>query len=325
MLLAGDLGGTKTNLAIISPAAGPREPVAEGTLPSANYASLEALIRDFLKDHKLTITSACFGVAGPVVEGVATITNLPWVIREPELASAFSLKQAKLLNDLAAIASSVPFLGEEDLHTLSVGRAERGGTIAVIAPGTGLGEAFLTWDGARYLAFPSEGGHAEFAPTNALQIELLEYLLQEVDLVSYERVCSGRGIPNIYNFIKGRDGGEPDWLARRLAAESDPTPSIMNAALQDDPPKICRDTLELFVDIMVAEAGNLALKTLATGGVYLGGGIPPRLLSVLTPERVLPIFQHKGRLSAVMHNIPLHVIDNPKAALWGAAYAGLAL
>ncbi|MFN8533693.1 MAG: glucokinase [Dehalococcoidia bacterium] len=323
MLLAGDLGGTKTNLAIVDPARGPREPVVEGTLPSGEFPSLEALIAEFLKEKRVRLRSASLGVAGPVVGGAAKITNLPWVIREEDLVRTFGLRRAHLINDLEAIACAVPHLEAEDIQTISAGRPVSDGAIGVIAPGTGLGEAFLVCRRGQYLPQPSEGGHADFGPANALQRELLEYLQADGTHVSNERVCSGLGIPNLYRFFKHQGTPEPGWLATRLSTAQDPTPVIVNAALQEDPPEITARTLELFVDILAQEAGNLALRVLATGGVYLAGGIPPRLLSVLTPERVLPIFRNKGRLAQLMDNIPLHVIINPKTALFGAAYADL--
>ncbi|GIW06437.1 MAG: glucokinase [Dehalococcoidia bacterium] len=323
MLLAGDLGGTKTNLAIIDPAKGPRTPLAEATFASAQFPSLEAMVRQFLADHPVKLRSASFGVAGPVVAGTATITNLPWVLRESELAAALKLREVRLINDLEAIASAVPHLTNDDVEPLAPGRPEKGGAIAVIAPGTGLGEAFLVWDGERYVPHPSEGGHCDFAPTNALQLELLGWLGRDGSHVSYERVCSGLGIPNLYAFLRQRGTPEPDWLRGRIAAAHDPTPIILNVALQEDPPQICLETLNLFVDILAAEAGNLALKVLATGGLFFGGGIPPRLLSILTADRVLPVLRDKGRLAAVMERIPVSIITNPKTGLLGAAYAAL--
>jgi glucokinase len=327
MLLAGDLGGTKTNLAVFSPEAGPRAPLAEATLPSADYPNLEALVRDFLAQTDLEVERASFGVAGPVVAGRATVTNLAWVIEEGALREALGLSSVRLLNDLVAIAYAVPFLEPADLHTLNEGQPAPGGAIAVVAPGTGLGEAFLTWDGTRYRAYASEGGHASFAPGSPLQTELLLYLQNRFGHVSCERVCSGRGIPNIYAFLK--DSGharEPAWLAERLEAADDPTPVIVNAALDSERPcELCIATLDTFVSILGAEAGSLALKVLATGGVYLGGGIPPRILSALEQARFLETFRRKGRMAGLLARVPVHVILNPKVALLGAACYGLEL
>jgi glucokinase len=327
MLLAGDIGGTKTNLAVFSPDAGPRVPLAEATFPSADYPSLEALVREFLAQLDLKPERASFGVSGPVVAGQATITNLPWVIDKTQLQAALNLSFVRLLNDLEAIAYAVPLLEPADLHTLNEGQPTPGGAVAVIAPGTGLGEAFLTWDVSRYRPHASEGGHTDFAPTNPLEIELLCYLQHRYEHVSYERVCSGQGLPNIYAFLK--DGGyaeEPAWLAEQLAAADDPTPVIVSTAFDDEKPcELCVATLNTFVSILGAEAGNLALKVLATGGVYLGGGIPPRILPALKCERFVEAFRHKGRLLGLLARMPVHVILNPKVALLGAACHGLEL
>jgi glucokinase len=325
MLLAGDIGGTKTNLAIFSSEAGPRAPLVEATFPSADYASLEALVREFLSLVDLKVERASFGVAGPVVGGQATVTNLPWVIQETQLEEALNLSPVRLLNDLEAIANGVPALEPTDLHTLNEGQPAPGGAIAVIAPGTGLGEAFLTWDRSRYRAHASEGGHASFAPMDSLEVELLCYLQRRFDHVSCERVCSGIGLPNIYAFL--RDTGyaeEPDWLAEELAAADDLTPLIVKGALDDESPcELCIATLNTFVSTLGAEAGNLALKALATGGVYLGGGIPPRILPALEQERFMEAFRRKGRMSDLLARMPVHVILNPKVALLGAACHGL--
>jgi glucokinase len=336
MLLAGDIGGTKTNLAVFSPEDGPRAPLAEATLPSADYASLEALVGEFLAQVSLPVERASFGVAGPVVASRATITNLPWTIEEAQLQEALNLSSVRLLNDLNAIAHAVPFLEADDLQTLNVGQQAPGrgvhgrseaGAMAVVAPGTGLGEAFLTWDGTRYRPHPSEGGHADFAPTNPFEVGLLRYLQARFKHVSYERVCSGRGLPNIYAYLK--DSGyadEPAWLTEQLAAADDPTPIIVNAALDSQRPcQLCVATLNAFVSILGAEAGNLALKVLASGGVYLGGGIPPRILPALEEERFMEAFRRKGRMSDLLARVPVHVILNPKVALLGAACHGLEL
>jgi glucokinase len=327
MLLAGDIGGTKTSLVIVSAEAGPRAPLAEATFASAHYPSLEAIVREFLLQVDLKVERATFGVAGPVVAGRARITNLPWVVEERRLQESLSLASVRLLNDLEAIANAIPFLEPADLHTLSEGERASAGAIAVIAPGTGLGEAYLIWDGSRYRAYASEGGHAAFAPVTSLEVELLRYLQARFGYVSCERVCSGPGISNIYGFLK--DSGhaeEPDWLAGQLTATEDPTPIIVNAALDDERScELCVATLDVFVSILGAEAGNMALKVLATGGVYLGGGIPPRILPALEQGGFMESFQHKGRLSDLLARMPVHVILDLKAALLGAACYGLGL
>jgi glucokinase len=327
MLLAGDIGGTKTVLGIFSADVGARRPLAEKAYPSASYDSLEDIAVSFLGDVKLPVETAVFGVAGPVIEGRAEITNLPWVMDEKHLAETLGVKQAKLLNDLDAIANAVPHLADEDVRTLIPGSPVERGSIAVIAPGTGLGEAFLTWDGARYRSHPSEGGHASFAPTDDLQIDLLRYLMDKMGHVSFERVCSGIGIPNIYDFL--RDSGaaeEPAWLCEQLAAAADPTPVIVTAGLEAERPcPLCRMTVDLFVCILGSEAGNLALKVLATGGVFIGGGIPLRILNkFVNNERFVESFRDKGRFSDVLAQVPVHVIVHPRAALVGAAVRGFA-
>ncbi len=325
LLLAGDLGGTKTNLMIFSSEDSPRTPIKEATFSSAAYPSLEALVGDFLAQTDMKMDRASFGVAGPVVAGEAKITNLPWVMSETQLCKALSLTSVRLLNDLKAIAHAVPHFQPEDVFTLNVGQPEKDGALAVIAPGTGLGEAFLTWSGSGYRAHASEGGHADFAPSNALETELYAFLAQRFGHVSYERVCASIGIPSIYHFLKEKKfAEEPTWLAEQLARAKDPTPVIMNAAMDEkNLCTLCAKTLEIFVSVLGAEAGNLALKVLSTGGVYLGGGIPPRILSTLKTDVFKTSFENKGRFSAFMKKLPVHVITNSKAALLGAAYAGL--
>lgn len=325
MLLAGDIGGTKTDLAIFSSDRGPRSPLAEGTFPSANYASLEALAGEFLDKVRLSITGASFGVAGPVVAGRAKVTNLPWQIDAERLGSTLRVTRVDVINDLDAIAHAIPLLEPADLQTLSAGAPIRGGAIAVIAPGTGLGEAFLTWDGRKYQAHPSEGGHADFAPTNARELDMLRFLQERFDHVSYERVCSGRGLPNIYAYLKQTgDAEEPAWLAAQLDAAPDPTPVIIGAALGEPPCALCATTLETFVSILGAEAGNLALKVLATGGVYVAGGIPRRILPALEGGGFMPSFRRKGRFADLLDRVPVHIVVNPKVGLIGAASLGLA-
>ena len=324
MLLAGDTGGTKTNLALFRDEESWREPVDEATFQSGNYASLEALVQDYLAQQKVSIDHASFGVAGPVMDGHATITNLPWKMDEKTLQDALHIPSVRLLNDLDAIAHAVPHLDERDVATINKGQAKPGGAIAVIAPGTGLGEAFLTWNGTAYQTHSSEGGHADFAPSNPFELDLLRYLLERFPHVSYERVCSGKGFPNIYAYL--RDAGyavEPHWLAAELAQAIDKTPVIMKAALDTTAPcEIAAATLNTFVSILGAEAGNMALKVLATGGVYLGGGIPPRILPYLSSERFMQSFCNKGRLGQLLTAVPVHVILNPKIALLGAALHG---
>lgn len=325
IVLAGDIGGTKTNLALFTAESGLNAPLAETTFPSGDYPCLEVLVQEFLARTKTKVDGASFGVAGPVVNGQAKITNLPWVMDEVTLANALGIASVHLLNDLLALAYAVPFLTAKDLHVLNTGREVSGGTVAVIAPGTGLGEAYLTWDGKAYRPQPSEGGHADFAPSNALETGLHQYLLERFEHVSYERVCSGSGLVNIYAYLK--DSGyaeEPEWLADQMLTAHDRTPVIVKAAFDEGKPcNLCKTTLNMFVSILGAEAGNMALKVMASGGVYLGGGIPPRLLSILENGLFMDAFRRKGRMSTLMENTPVYVILNPKTALMGAACHGI--
>ena len=324
MLLAGDIGGTKTNLAVFAPEERLQAPIIEATFPSARYESLEELLGDFLTHHDSAITYASFGVAGPVTDGRASITNLPWVIEAASMQQEFGWQAVRLINDLEAIAYAVPHLQPQDVHALNVGEPVVGGNIAIVAPGTGLGEAFLTWNGTRYEPHASEGGHTDFAPNTLTEVELLRYLMDRFRHVSYERVCSGLGIPNIYDFFKAtHHHEEPSAFAEQIAAAPDATPLIVTAALEEHPAPLCAATLDTFVSILAAEAGNLALKVMATGGVYLGGGIPPRILPALTDARFRNSFLHKGRFANLVSRMPVHVILNPKVALVGAAYAGM--
>jgi len=326
-ILAGDIGGTKTVLAVFPPGVQPRKPLSEMTFPSARYKSLGDIVTEFLNAVNMPVDRACFGVAGPVIAGRAKITNLPWVVDGPALQSAFQWSSVALLNDLESVAYAIPVLGSEDIHTLSAGVPVREGTIAVLAPGTGLGEGFMTWECGAYRAHPSEGSHASFAPVGSLQIGLLKYLnTKGFDHVSFERVCSGAlGIPNIYNYLKTTGLEEPAWLAKQLASSSDPTPVIVSVA--HDQARTCelaKAVLDMFVAILGAEAGNLGLKVLSTGGIYLGGGIPPRILTDLQKPVFLDALRKKGRFCKVLTDMPVHVILNSKAALMGAAVYGLA-
>ncbi len=326
MLLAGDIGGTKAALAAYGDNANPRAPLVETTYPSAKYPSLEAIVRAFEAQTGMRFDHASFGVAGPVIEGSATITNLPWQMSEAQLSAATGIPSVRLLNDLEAIAHGVTALAPDDLHTLNAGQpAPHATTLAVIAPGTGLGEAFITRENGRATVHPSEGGHCDFAPTDALQTGLLEYLRRDGEHVSYERVCSGIGLPNIYHYLKATGSAEePAWLAEELATTSDATPAIIAAAIDEERPcALCAQTITEFVAILGAEAGNLALKVLATGGVYIGGGIPPRILRYLEEPRFLAAFERKGRFAELLSRIPVRVILNPKVALIGAAQHGI--
>ena len=324
MLIAGDIGGTKTDLAIYSIDSGPHAPLAQAQFHSADYPSLQAMVVEFLAQVKATVTYASFDVAGPVIDGHVKTTNLPWVMDEISLAKDLNLKSVHLMNDLEAVARAVPVLRAIDLVTLNAGQPVPKGTIAVIAPGTGLGESFLTWDGSKYLAHSSEGGHSDFAPTDERQIHLLEYLLQRFDHVAVERVCSGIGVPNIYEYFRDTEHiPERPEVAQLIASAKDHTKAIVEAASDPNhPSELCRATIDMLASILASEAGNLALKVLATGGVYLAGGIALHLLGSLQEPRFLQAFARKGRFKDLMGRIPVRVITT-RAALVGAASFGL--
>jgi glucokinase len=328
-ILAGDIGGTKTNLAIFSLESGLGKPLSELSYPSGKYDSLEAIIREFHSHANLPFSRACFGVAGPVIEGRAQITNLPWVVDAGAIQSAFNLTTVALLNDLESVAYAIPILKAEDIFTLNEGKSIQGAPIAVIAPGTGLGEGFLTYACGHYIAHASEGSHTSFAPENELQMGLWKFLKDKgYEHISFERVCSGAlGVPLLYEYLKSIGAAsEPDWLAAQLAECPDPTPVIFNAAHDpQEPAPLAAATVKLFVEILGAEAGNLALKVLSTGGLYLGGGIPPRIIKELQHPDFLEFVRAKGRFRSVLSEIPIHVIMNPRAALLGAAAYGLSM
>lgn len=327
MLLAGDVGGTKTDLAVFSPEAGLGAPLAQQRYPSTGFSGLDAVAREFLAKSKLQVEFACFAVAGPIVGGRAHLTNLDWVVDEAALARALTLKSVRLLNDLEAIASAVPHLQADDLHALNSRTPVSEGAIAVIAPGTGLGESFLVWTGSRYRAYSSEGGHADFAPADALQVELLRYLQGRFDHVSVERVCSGIGIPNIYDFLResGHAAESPE-VALGFAAAQDRTRFVIETALDTRAPsRLCRATLDTFIAILGAEAANLVLKVLATGGLYMAGGIPAHILPALDSGPFMQAFTRKGRFAALLASVPVHVVVNPRVALLGAASYGFEL
>lgn len=323
MLLAGDIGGTKSRLAIFADGADPRRPLAEEVLPSGRFSGIGALIRAFLERTNRSADRACFAIAGPVIAGRATATNLPWIVEAEAIRREFDFRSVRLLNDLAATVRAVPLLEPGELRTLCPGEPAADGIIAVIAPGTGLGEAFLTregeGEGAWWLEHASEGGHADFAAGSTLETDLLRGLRKEFDHVSYERVCSGPGILRLYRFLRERSRAEePAGFAAKLAAAADPVQVIVDGALAEKS-AICVRAVRLFCSILGAEAGNLALKTLSTGGVYIGGGIAPRLLPFLEEESFLTAFRRKGRMTDLLSRMPVHVILEPRAALIGAA------
>jgi glucokinase len=319
MILAGDIGGTKTNLALFEEAADDKFTQREGqTFPSNDYPGLEAVIVEFLRGREFPIEAAAFGVAGPVIDGVCRATQLPWVVSQTSLQDILRLDDVWVINDLEATAYGVAALGEEQLVVLNPGRRAHGGNIAIIAAGTGLGEAALIWDGAHYHAMASEGGHADFAPRNELEIELLRYLLTLKHRISYERVLSGPGLVTVYNFFKATGlAAEPEWLRLEIEASDDAARTISQAALSGRA-EICVRALDLFVSVYGAQAGNLALTVKATGGVFVGGGIAPKIIEKLTDGTFIKAYKDKGRLSPMVEAAPVAVIMEPKTALIGA-------
>src|SRR5262249_32244511 len=318
MLIAGDIGGTTTDLAIYSIESGPRAPLAQREVQSGDYSSIQAIVAEFLADVHMPVDVASFAVAGPVIAGHVKTTNLPWIMDELTLARDLNLRAAHLLNDLEAVARAVPVLQPPDLLRLNEGEPVVTGPIGVIAPGTGLGESFLTWDGSRYVAHSSEGGHADFAPTDERQIHLLQYLLQRFDHVGVERVCSGIGVPNIYEYLRDEEQiPEQPGVAQAIASAKDRTKAIISAANDPDHPSaLCQETIHVLASILASEAGNLFLKVLATGGVYLAGGIALHVLGALQEPRFMETFTRKGRFKELMARVPIHAITT-RAALLG--------
>ncbi|MCG6538091.1 MAG: glucokinase, partial [Syntrophales bacterium LBB04] len=291
------------------------------TFENALYPNLEEIIREFLSKVEMKADRACLGVAGPVRGNSAVMTNLPWTVDGKKLSRALHIPVLRIVNDLLAVACAVPFLTTDDLCTLNTGNPVSSGNMAVIAPGTGLGEAFLIRDGERYRGFASEGGHGDFAPMNELERELLLSLGKRFSHVSYDRLCSSRGLTEIYRFLRetGR-ATEPPELAARLAATGEAASQIVEVALSEgEQSGLSMKTLEVFTSILGAEAGNLGLKVLAMDGIYIAGSLSRRILPFLTEGRFMDAFLKKGRMSELLANIPVHVILNPAVALIGAA------
>lgn len=336
MLLAGDIGGTKTRLGLFEKGS-LRRPVRTDTLASADFDCLESLCRRFLEaeDGAHEVEAAALGLPGPVVDGRAKTTNLPWEVDSERLGKALGIDTVRLFNDLAAVSRAVPMLQDDDIRTIVVpeigGDADSTGDpdspqppVAIVAPGTGLGIAYGVDGSGGYRVVASEGGHADFAPIGPLQEDMLRFLREKFGRVSYERVCSGSGLSNIYEFLKasGR-AAEPPWLAERLADAHDPTPIIADAGLDAERPcELCRETLRVFAAVLGAKAGNEALAVVALGGVYLAGGVPPRILPALEGEPFHGAFLEKGRMRRLLERIPVHVIVTPEAPLIGAACLG---
>jgi glucokinase len=316
-ILSGDIGGTKTRLAIVEVGADAVRVVREGEFASRQFPSFEALLTGFLKDHA-TPEHAAFGIAGPVLGKSVRTTNLPWFIDADVLQQRFGFRRCILLNDLEAMAYGLPALAAEDLLTLQPGEPGAHGNTAVIAAGTGLGEAGMFWDGKRHHPYATEGGHSSFSPQDELEMELLRYLQQRHEHVSWERVVSGMGLLDLHDFLRGfRKAAVPSWLAEEMHA-GDAAAAISRAALagSDD---ICIETMQRFVRLYGAEAGNLALKTMSRGGLFVGGGIAPKILPLLKAGPFMQAFLHKGRMRHVLEAMPVNVILSEHAALYGPA------
>ena len=318
MILAGDVGGTKTLLALYRENGAQLEVVEEWKFPSRDYPGLEAVIEAGFGDRSVQLTAASFGVAGPVVNGRCEATNLPWIIDSQHLADALHIESVSLLNDLEAMANGIEGLHSDELVTLNHGKADPNGNRALIAAGTGLGEAFLYWDGMSYRPSASEGGHSDFGPRTDEEIRLLQFLRKEFDHVSYERLLSGPGLVNIYRFLlEDQNVKEPDWLTKELE-KNDQGVVITRAALEHTF-KPCETAHHLFANLYGAEAANLALKVMATGGIYIGGGIATKILPFLQDGQFMKGFLDKGRYRDLLSDIPVRLILNVKTALLGAA------
>lgn len=326
MILAGDVGGTKVHLALYNFANGQLHPVRDHKFPAHEFATLDDIVKKFLGGDATTpatapasITAACFGCPGPVRDGRLKLTNLPWSLDARDLSKSLSIQHIFLINDLEANGYGIPELAPDKIFTLHPGSPEATGHRGLIAAGTGLGEALLIWDGKKHLPIPSEGGHCDFAARSNREIALLEYLRQTLKgRVSFERVVSGLGIKNVYAFLRDVEKlGEPTWLHARLTTE-DPN-AVIGECAEDGSSSICFETMKTFASAYGAETGNIALKVLATGGMYLGGGIAPKILKTLQNGAFMQAFLDKGRLSPLLESIPVRIILDDTCALLGAA------
>jgi len=318
MILAGDVGGTKVHLALYDFIDGKLEYSRDQRYAAKEYSGLEEIVKQFLGAQK--VTAACFGVPGPVRNGRLRLTNLPWTLDSHELSLNLGVTHVFLINDLEANGYGVAELAADQIYTLSEGDTSQIGNRALIAAGTGLGEALLIWNGRIHTPYPSEGGHADYAPRNEDEIDLLRFLKQKYNgRISYERVISGMGLTSVYEFLREVRGmDEPPKLAEKIAAAPDPNTVITEMALAAKS-EICEKALDMFVSAYGAEAGNMALKLLSVGGVYIGGGIAPRILEKLKDGTFMKAFTDKGRLSQLLINMPVRVILDSRAALLGAA------
>lgn len=324
MILAGDVGGTKVHLALYNFTGGKLTPVRDEKFPAGGFASLDDVVKKFLtgfEDQKKQIVASCFGCPGPVRDGRLKLTNLPWTLDARDLQHSLGIEHIFLVNDLEANGYGIPELAKEKICTLLPGDASSVGHRGLVSAGTGLGECLLIWDShlRQHKPIPSEGGHADFAPRNEREIALLNYLRKQLNgRVSYERVVSGIGIKNVYAFLRDDQRmEEPDWLRERMRAE-DPN-AVIGQCGEDGTSEICAATLEIFASVFGAEAGNVALKVLAMGGIYLGGGIAPKILKTMKNGRFTAAFLDKGRLSPLLETVPVRVILDDTCALLGAA------
>ncbi len=322
IVLAGDIGGTKTKLGLFRAENGEVTLLKETGYPSRDYNNLTGLIRQFLSENgNASPVRICLGVAGPVIQGKVQTTNLPWEFSGEEIGKQTGVSFVSLINDLEATAYGLVALSSVDFDLLHAGRTDIPGNAAIIAPGTGLGEGGLYWDGKSYHPFPTEGGHGDFSPRSEFDLEFYRYLKEKYDFVSWERVLSGPGIYNIYQFLRDiKKREEPGWLAGELQQE-DPAAVISNAAIEKKQP-LCVETMELFVKYLACESTNLVLKHKATGGLFIGGGIPPKILPFLKEGIFYHSFIQCDRMEELVSAIPVKVILNDKTALLGAAYYG---
>jgi len=317
-ILAGDIGGTKTNLGLFQNRGKRLALKVIETFSNAEAGDVESIVERFISRCRGTIASACFGIAGPVIGGRCRVTNLPWEVSETRLRRRFKWPTVRLINDLEATAAAVLLLNERDLFVLNEGKTCKRQNIALLAPGTGLGTALLIHADGRYIPVPSEGGHVDFAPNSDEEAELCSYLRARFGHVGVERIASGPGLLNVYSWLK--DSGrfqEPEWLAKEM--EQGDAASVISRTAMDRKHPLCVAALDTFVSILGAFAGNLALTAMCRGGVYLGGGIPPKILPRLKEPGFLESFSGKGRFKGLLQQIPVRVILNDKAALLGAA------
>jgi glucokinase len=322
LILAGDIGGTKSNIALFHVIGGKLSLEREQRYPSAGYPGLNAILREFLAGEEQPILAAGFGIPGVVSNGRAKPTNLTWGVDAAEISAEFSIPFVSVLNDLAANATGIAHLAASDFAVVQRGAPGATGNRCVVSPGTGLGEAGLFWDGHKHHVWACEGGHADFAPRNELEIALLEYLIKQYGHVSAERVASGMGIENIYKFLR-ETGRGTELPAVAEALKTGNAGAVISRFADSGQCPMCAKTIDIFVNCLGAEASNMALKTMATGGVFLGGGIPAKLLSHIQSVAFLHAFNDKGRLSSLMENTPVLVILNDRAALLGAAHSAL--